>query len=61
MTEVEGDDATKPRSGGMARACPKCGGGLSEPVSGQVHCFVYCLTCQSEFQLDDPRLERASG
>jgi len=36
--------------------CPDCGGRLSEPVSGAVHCFRKCETCGEEFQLDDPRL-----
>ncbi len=36
--------------------CPVCEGLLSPPVSGDVHCYVYCLRCGTEFQLDDPRL-----
>lgn len=40
-----------------ARAdCPECGGHLSEPISGSVHCYRKCGKCGEEFQLDDPRL-----
>jgi hypothetical protein len=38
------------------RDCPECHGTLSEPVSGDLHCYVYCLACGAEFTLDDPRL-----
>lgn len=36
--------------------CPECGGPLSEPVSGSVHCYRKCSRCGEEYQLDDPRL-----
>ncbi|MGP8075813.1 MAG: hypothetical protein ACLP8Y_03635 [Thermoplasmata archaeon] len=36
--------------------CPDCGGKLSEPVSGAVHCYRKCEKCGEEFQLDDPRM-----
>ena len=36
--------------------CPECGGKLSEPISGDVHCYRKCTKCAEEFQLDDPRI-----
>jgi transcription elongation factor Elf1 len=37
-------------------ACPDCGGLLSEPVSGDVHCYVHCMSCGHRFDLNDPRV-----
>ncbi|MGC2359118.1 MAG: hypothetical protein WA691_02285 [Thermoplasmata archaeon] len=36
--------------------CPSCGGRLSAPVSGDVHCYVECTECRTRFELDDPEL-----
>ncbi len=36
--------------------CPECGGTLSEPVSGDVHCYVECMRCGVRFDLKDPRI-----
>jgi hypothetical protein len=38
-------------------ACPICGGRLSEPISGDVHCYVECTACGERFDLKDPRIE----
>ncbi len=37
-------------------ACPACGGPLSPPISGDVHCYVECTVCHARFELDDPEL-----
>ncbi|MGA9839062.1 MAG: hypothetical protein WBE40_07960 [Thermoplasmata archaeon] len=37
-------------------ACPRCGGALGPPVSGNVHCYVECGACGARFELDDPDL-----
>jgi rubredoxin len=37
--------------------CPDCGGSLSEPVSGDVHCYVLCSSCGHRFDLSDPRVD----
>ena len=42
--------------GTLRPVCPECGGALSEPISGSVHCFRKCVRCGEEFELDDPRL-----
>ncbi len=48
---------TDPGAGSVIpRACPLCGGRLTEPVSGDVHCYVDCEDCAERFELDDPRL-----
>ena len=39
--------------------CPGCGGVLTEPLGGNVHCFVRCTACGAEYELDDPRLAGA--
>ncbi len=44
---------------GSRRICPRCGGRLGEPVSGDVHCYVECTECGARFELDDPALARA--
>jgi hypothetical protein len=36
--------------------CPDCGGPLTGPISGDVHCFRRCLDCGAEFELSDGRL-----
>jgi hypothetical protein len=36
--------------------CPECGGELSEPISGDVHCYVECRRCHARFELSDPRI-----
>ncbi|HTP54019.1 MAG TPA: hypothetical protein VML94_03515 [Thermoplasmata archaeon] len=41
--------------------CPICAGTLGPPVSRDVHCFVTCLGCGEEFELDDPRLAARGG
>ena len=41
---------------GHATACPACGGALSPPISGAVHCYVECTVCHARFELDDPEL-----
>ncbi len=41
------------------RTCPECGGRLSEPVSGDVHCVVICLNCGERFDLKDPAIDPA--
>ena len=38
--------------------CPRCGEQLSEPISGDVHCYVECSRCGARFELDDPELSR---
>ncbi len=45
----------------VGRACPRCRGRLSEPTSGDVHCYVECLDCGERFELDDPELVRNSA
>ena len=50
-------DDPAPSAGG--RPCPACGASLSEPVRGDVHCYVYCVGCGTEFPLDDPALPPA--
>ena len=40
----------------VGRVCPRCRGQLSEPASGDVHCYVECLGCGERFELDDPEL-----
>jgi transcription elongation factor Elf1 len=37
-------------------SCPLCGGELTEPTSGDVHCYVQCRSCGEQFEMDDPRL-----
>lgn len=37
--------------------CPDCGGRLSEPVSGAVHCYVECADCGARFDPKDGRIE----
>ncbi len=37
--------------------CPECGGPLSEPISGDVHCYVECTHCGARFDLKDPRID----
>jgi len=39
--------------------CPDCGGALSEPISGDVHCYVECADCGHRFDLKDPRVDLA--
>lgn len=39
--------------------CPECGGRLSEPVSGDVHCYVECTACGERFDPKDPRIDVA--
>ncbi len=57
MSEANGPIV--PGSADPARGrCPDCGGELSEPVSGDVHCHVVCRACGAKFELDDPRLSR---
>jgi DNA-directed RNA polymerase subunit RPC12/RpoP len=36
--------------------CPRCGGRLSEPISGDLHCYVECSRCGEKFELDEPEL-----
>jgi hypothetical protein len=36
--------------------CPDCGGRLSEPISGEVHCYVECRSCGNRFDLKDGRI-----
>lgn len=38
------------------RPCPRCGGNLTEPVSGDVHCYRECTSCGTRFEMDDPEL-----
>ena len=45
-----------PSESPIRHTCPICEGELSPPVSGSVHCYVYCRTCGTEYELDDPRL-----
>jgi len=49
-------DASSETAASRHANCPECGGRLSEPVSGSVHCYRKCAKCGEEFQLDDPRL-----
>jgi hypothetical protein len=37
--------------------CPDCDGPLSEPISGDVHCYLQCLQCGHRFDLKDPRID----
>ena len=46
-------------TGGVPTRCPTCGGALSPPVSGDVHCYVECTQCHARFELDDPALAPA--
>jgi transcription elongation factor Elf1 len=43
------------------RRCPRCGGSLSEPISGEVHCYVECGACGHRFELDDPELTASAA
>ena len=43
------------------RPCPNCGGRLSEPISGDVHCYLECTACGERFDLKDPRIAPADG
>jgi uncharacterized protein (DUF983 family) len=41
----------------VTSSCPACGGRLTEPISGDVHCYVECTVCGERFDLKDPRIE----
>ena len=63
-TMLSPTDDSGARSPDSPSKCPVCQGTLSPPVSGDVHCYVYCQRCGAEFQLDDPRLapeEQSTG
>jgi uncharacterized protein (DUF983 family) len=49
-------EAAPPEAPPPRAVCPVCGGALSEPISGAVHCYRQCEACGEEYQLDDPRL-----
>ncbi len=58
-SRVAGSKSFPPRGPGdrsKPPVCPDCGGDLSEPIAGDVHCFRRCLDCGAEFELSDPRL-----
>jgi hypothetical protein len=49
---------TESESGSRPRApCPDCGGRLTDPISGDVHCYVECTACGRRFDLKDPRID----
>jgi hydrogenase maturation factor HypF (carbamoyltransferase family) len=54
-------DAVDPRSSNAQdlAPCPRCGGELTEPISGDVHCYRECTGCGTRFELDDPELMKA--